>query len=327
MNKILVTGGAGFIGSNLCDALLKKGYYVICLDNFSTGHLGNIIHLLDNHTDKFKLIEGDIRSFDTCMKAFSGIDYVFHEAALGSIPRSIEDPITTNEVNVTGFLNVIVAARDAGVKRIIFATSSSAYGNDESHPKIEAHSGHPLSPYALTKQVNELYAEIFAKTFKTEYIGLRYFNVFGPRQDPKSVYAAVIPQFIKQYIEHFSPHIYGDGTNSRDFTYIDNVIRMNLLALKTNDITAINQIYNTACGEETTIKQLSDTIKFILQEYDPQIYNINPIYDKPRVGEVRHSMASIEKAQKLLGYAPSHTFYEGLCATVKWYWHNRPYLT
>ncbi len=323
MSKILVTGGAGFIGSNLCDALIKEGHTVTCLDNFSTGHIENISHLLDNHADTFKLIEGDIRSFETCIKATSGMEYVFHEAALGSIPRSINDPITTNEVNICGFLNILVAARDTGVKRLIFATSSSTYGDNEKCPKTENNIGSPLSPYALTKQVNELYAEVFAKTYNTEYIGLRYFNVFGPRQDPNSMYAAVIPLFVKQYMAYRSPHIYGDGTNSRDFTYVDNVVRMNLLALKTSDRTAINQIYNTACGEETTINQLSKTIKSILLEYDPHILSINPIYDDARIGEVKHSIANIEKANKLLDYSPSYSFYEGICATIDWYWNNR----
>lgn len=323
MSNILVTGGAGFIGSNLCDALINEGHHVTCLDNFSTGHIENISNLIENNVDSFKLIEGDIRSFETCIKATSGIDYVFHEAALGSIPRSINDPITTNEVNICGFLNMIVAARDSGVKRFIFATSSSTYGDDENLPKEEDNTGKPLSPYALTKKVNELYAEVFARTYNTEYIGLRYFNVFGPRQDSNSMYAAVIPLFIKQYMSHRSPHIFGDGTSSRDFTYVENVVRMNLLALKTHNAAALNQIYNTACGEETTINHLSNTIKSILSKYDPIISTINPIYDKPRVGEVHRSMASIKKAHILLGYNPSHSFHQGIYETIEWYWSNR----
>lgn len=322
MSNILVTGGAGFIGSNLCDALIKEGHHITCLDNFSTGHIENISNLLENHADAFNLIEGDIRSFETCIKASSGIDYVFHEAALGSIPRSINDPITTNEVNVCGFLNMIVAARDSKVKRFIFATSSSTYGDDESLPKEECKTGNPLSTYALTKKVNELYAEVFARTYNTEYIGLRYFNVFGPRQDSNSMYAAVIPLFIKQYLSHRPPRIYGDGTNSRDFTYVDNVVRMNLLALKTHNAAALNQIYNTACGEKTTINHLSNTIRSILSKYDPMISAIRPIYDKPRIGEIHHSLASIEKAKKYLNYAPCYSFHKGLEETIKWYWED-----
>jgi UDP-N-acetylglucosamine 4-epimerase len=224
MNKILVTGGAGFIGSNLCEHLVKTGHEVICLDNFSTGHMSNIQELLDNHGDKFRLIEGDIRNYETCLRASSGIDAILHEAALGSIPRSINDPITTNEVNIGGFLNMLVAAKDNHVKRFIFAASSSTYGDSAELPKIEDRIGKPLSPYALTKFVDELYADVFSKTYGTQYIGLRYFNVFGRRQDPNSMYAAVIPLFIKQYLLHKTPIINGDGSNTRDFTYIDNVI-------------------------------------------------------------------------------------------------------
>lgn len=322
MNKILVTGGAGFIGSNLCEHLVKTGHEVICLDNFSTGHMSNIQELLNNHGDKFRLIEGDIRNYETCLRASSGIDAILHEAALGSIPRSINDPITTNEVNIGGFLNMLVAAKDNHVKRFIFAASSSTYGDSAELPKIEDRIGKPLSPYALTKYVDELYADVFSKTYGTQYIGLRYFNVFGRRQDPNSMYAAVIPLFIKQYLLHKEPIINGDGSNTRDFTYIDNVIHMNMLALSVTNPKALNQIYNTAGGEETSINQLCDNIKAILLKHDLSINEINPSYGPYRKGDIPHSLASIAKAKQLLGYSPQITFHEGLKCTVEWYITN-----
>lgn len=322
MNKILVTGGAGFIGSNLCEHLVKTGHEVICLDNFSTGHMSNIQELLDNHGDKFRLIEGDIRNYETCLRASSGIDAILHEAALGSIPRSINDPITTNEVNIGGFLNMLVAAKDNHVKRFIFAASSSTYGDSAELPKIEDRIGKPLSPYALTKYVDELYADVFSKTYGTQYIGLRYFNVFGRRQDPNSMYAAVIPLFIKQYLLHKEPIINGDGSNTRDFTYIDNVIHMNMLALSVTNPKALNQIYNTAGGEETSINQLCDNIKAILLKHDSSINEIHPSYGPSRKGDIPHSLASIAKAKQLLGYSPQITFHEGLKCTVEWYTTN-----
>ena len=321
MNKILVTGGAGFIGSNLCEHLVKTGHEVICLDNFSTGHMSNIQELLDNHGDKFRLIEGDIRNYETCLRASSGIDAILHEAALGSIPRS-NDPITTNEVNIGGFLNMLVAAKDNHVKRFIFAASSSTYGDSAELPKIEDRIGKPLSPYALTKYVDELYADVFSKTYGTQYIGLRYFNVFGRRQDPNSMYAAVIPLFIKQYLLHKEPIINGDGSNTRDFTFIDNVIHMNMLALSVTNPKALNQIYNTAGGEETSINQLCDNIKAILLKHDSSINEINPSYGPYRKGDIPHSLASIAKAKQLLGYSPQITFHEGLKCTVEWYITN-----
>lgn len=320
MNNILVTGGAGFIGSNLCEYLLKEGYYVTCLDNFSTGHLSNIQHLLENYPREFKLIEGDIRNFETCMRAMNGVEYVFHEAALGSIPRSIADPITTNDVNVGGFLNMLVASRDYNVKRFIFAASSSTYGDSKELPKKEERIGKPLSPYALTKYVDELYADVFAKTYGMEYIGLRYFNVFGRRQDPNSMYAAVIPLFIKQFISHIFPTINGDGSNTRDFTYIDNIIQINMLALRTENKQAINQVYNAACGEQTSINELAECIKRNLSYYDNYINEINPKHGPARLGDIPKSLASISKAEELLGYRPEVSFEEGLKRTVDWYY-------
>lgn len=319
MRKILVTGGAGFIGSNLCDHLINKGFHVVCLDNFSTGHMKNIQHLVDDNNVPFELIEGDIRNFETCMRAVNGVDYVFHEAALGSIPRSINDPITTNDVNISGFLNMLVASRDSNVKRFIFAASSSTYGDSKELPKIEERIGKPLSPYALTKYVNELYAEVFAKTYGIEYIGLRYFNVFGKRQDPNSMYAAVIPLFIKQFMNHKQPIINGNGDYSRDFTYVDNVIHMNMLAMETKSAEAVNQIYNTAGGERTTINNLTDLIQSILSEKDHSIRNIKPVHGPYRSGDIPHSLASIEKAQNMLGYTPIVCFEEGLKRTIDWY--------
>ena len=317
---ILVTGGAGFIGSNLCELLLSSGHRVVCLDNFSTGHWENISSLLNNA--RFQLVVGDIRNLDDCRKAVIGVDYVFHEAALGSVPRSIKDPITTHEVNTTGFLNMLVAARDAGIKRFVYAASSSTYGDSAALPKMEETIGRPLSPYAITKYVNELYADIFATTYGLESIGLRYFNVFGRRQDPNGAYAAVIPLFVKQLMQHQSPVINGDGSYSRDFTYIENVLLMNLLAISTQSSEAVNTVYNTACGEQTSLTQLVEYLKPYLSEYDPAIAAVDTIYGPNRIGDIPHSLASIEKAQKLLGYQPRFYFKEGLREAVKWYHEN-----
>lgn len=320
MRKILVTGGAGFIGSNLCEELVKKGNYVVCLDNFSTGHIENIQGLLDNN--RFKLIEGDIRNLDTCLKAVNGVDIVFHEAALGSIPRSIDDPITTNAVNISGFLNMLVAAKNAKIDRFIFAASSSAYGDNETIPKVEDTIGKPLSPYALTKYVDELYAHVFSITYGLKYIGIRYFNVFGRRQDPNSAYAAVIPLFIKKLLKHEQPIINGDGSNSRDFTYIDNIIHINMLALETLSPKAFNQIYNGAGGENTSVLELEQLITKNLSAYDNCIDCIVPIFGPNRIGDVKHSKASISKARELLGYTPVCTFEDGLKKTIYWYLTN-----
>ena len=253
---ILVTGGAGFIGSNLCEALLEIGSKVVCMDNYATGKKENIIEFLDD--PNFTLLEGDIRNLDDCLKATKEVDYVLHQAALGSVPRSIKNPITSNEVNVSGFLNMLVASRDNGVKRFVYAASSSTYGDSESMPKVEDVIGKPLSPYAITKYVNELYADIFSKTYGLETIGLRYFNVFGRKQDPNGAYAAVIPKFVSLLMKHESPTINGDGTYSRDFTYIDNVIQANLLSLATTNNKAINTVYNVAYGDRNTLNDLMD---------------------------------------------------------------------
>ena len=322
MKKILVTGGAGFIGSNLCEELVRRGHYVVCLDNFSTGHLENIQCLLDNNRDRFKLIEGDIRNLDTCIKAINGVDTVFHEAALGSIPRSIDDPITTNSVNIGGFLNMLVAAKNANIDRFIFAASSSTYGDNETIPKVEDNIGRPLSPYALTKYVDELYAHVFSITYGLKYIGIRYFNVFGRRQDPNSAYAAVIPLFIKKLLKHEQPIINGDGSNSRDFTYIDNIIHINMLALETLSPEAFNQIYNGAGGENTSVLELEQLITKNLSVYDKGINCIVPMFGPKRIGDIKHSKASISKAKELLGYSPVCTFENGLRQTINWYWAN-----
>jgi len=318
--KILITGGAGFIGSNLCDALIDLGNRVVCLDNFSTGKMENIEHLISN--PQFKLITGDIRKLDDCRKAVEGVDYVLQEAALGSVPRSINDPITTNDVNIGGFLNMLVAARDAKVKRFVFAASSSTYGDSEALPKVEEIIGRPLSPYAITKYVNELYAEVFSRIYGMQCIGLRYFNVFGRRQDPEGAYAAVIPLFVKQLMNHEPVNINGDGEYSRDFTYIDNVIQMNLLALSTNNKDAVNNIYNTAFGDRTTLNQLVDYLKAFLNEYDPEIVHIEIKHRPNRHGDIPHSLASIDKAKRLLGYDPKYNIRDGLKEAIHWYWEN-----
>lgn len=320
VEKILITGGAGFIGSNLTEYFLNQGYQVVCLDNFSTGHYKNIETFL-NHPN-FKLIEGDIRNIETCKKAVDGVAYVLHQAALGSVPRSINDPITSNEVNVSGFLNMLVASRDANVKRFVYAASSSTYGDSESLPKVEDKIGKPLSPYAITKYVNELYADIFSKTYGLETIGLRYFNVFGRKQDPNGAYAAVIPKFVMQFMNYESPVINGDGNYSRDFTYIDNVIQMNELAMLTDNIEAINTVYNTAYGERTTLNDLVKSLKENLSKFDKKIANVDVIYGPNRVGDIPHSLASIEKAKKLLKYNPKFSMKEGLAEAVEWYWKN-----
>ncbi len=317
---ILITGGAGFIGTNLCEYFLSQGYFVICLDNFSTGFRHNITDFL-NH-ESFRLIEGDIRNLEECRDAVANVDYVLHQAALGSVPRSIKDPITSNEVNVGGFLNMLIASKDAGVKRFIYAASSSTYGDSESLPKVEDKIGKPLSPYAITKYVNELYADIFNSTYGLETIGLRYFNVFGRKQDPNGAYAAVIPKFVMQLMNHESPVINGDGNFSRDFTYIDNVIQMNELAMLTQNPEAINTVYNTAFGDRTTLNEMVASLKEYLSGFDPQIAAIEAVHGPNRAGDIPHSLASIDKARKLLNYTPQYSFHDGLKEAVKWYWKN-----
>lgn len=323
MSKILVTGGAGFIGSNLCEALLHKGHQVVCLDNFATGHMHNLIPLMNEFGDQFTLIVGDIRNIDDCRKAIEGCEYVFHEAALGSVPRSIKDPATTNAVNIGGFLNMIIAAREFKVKRFIFAASSSTYGDSATLPKVEDVIGKPLSPYAITKYVDELYADVFARTYGDfEYVGLRYFNVFGRRQDPNGAYAAVIPLFVKKFLKHEAPNINGDGEYSRDFTYIDNVIEMNIRAMETTNPEAVNQIYNTAYGERTTLNQLVSYLKEFLSEHDKAVAEIVPTHGPNRAGDIPHSLASVDKARKLLGYDPQFSMRDGLKIACDWYVEN-----
>ena len=317
---ILVTGGGGFIGSNLCEALLEKGNKVVCLDNFSTGKRENIEPLLKD--SNFTLIEGDIRNLGDCLKATKDVDYVLHQAALGSVPRSLKDPITSNDVNVTGFLNMLVAARDNRVKRFVFAASSSTYGDSESLPKVEDIIGKPLSPYAITKYVNELYADIFSKTYGLETIGLRYFNVFGRKQDPNGAYAAVIPKFVSQLMKGESPIINGDGNYSRDFTYIDNVVQANLLSLVTSNEKAINTVYNVAYGDRNTLNELMGYLKLYLSELDCKISNIEILYGPNRAGDIPHSHASINKAKEKLNYNPQFNLKQGLKEAVEWYWKN-----
>ncbi len=319
-SRVLVTGGAGFIGSNLVESLLKSGNHVVCLDNFSTGKRENLKDFFAH--PHFALIEGDIRDYEVCRKAVEGIDFVFHQAALGSVPRSIKDPVSTTDVNIGGFVKMMFASAEAGVKRFIFAASSSTYGDHPDLPKVEEKIGKPLSPYGITKYVDELFAGNFAGNYGIEMIGLRYFNVFGRRQDPDGAYAAVIPKFVKMLMKHEAPVINGDGTFSRDFTYIDNVILANHLAGTVRNPEAINQVYNVANGERTTLNQLFKSIRGLAGKYDGKILNVEPLYGPVRKGDIPHSLASIEKAKKLLGYGPSVTVAKGLEKALEWYWNN-----
>jgi UDP-N-acetylglucosamine/UDP-N-acetylgalactosamine 4-epimerase len=318
--RVLVTGGAGFIGSNLIESMLAAGNEVICLDNFSTGRRENLGQFIDNV--KFTLMEGDIRNYNDCEKAVQNIDFVFHQAALGSVPRSIKDPVSSTDVNIGGFVKMLFAAKEAKVKRFIYAASSSTYGDHPDLPKIEEKIGKPLSPYGITKYVNELFASNFSVNYGIDVIGLRYFNVFGRRQDPNGAYAAVIPKFMKTLMLHKAPVINGDGSFSRDFTYIDNVLQANHLAAITDNKAATNQIYNVAHGERTTLNQLFDLIQKIAAKYDKTIAEIRPVYGPVRAGDIPHSHASIEKAKRLLGYEPTHNVAEGLEEAVKWFWKN-----
>lgn len=319
-STVLVTGGAGFIGSNLVESLLKQENQVVCLDNFSTGKRENIEAFL--HHPDFKLIEGDIRDLNTCKLAVKGVQHVLHQAALGSVPRSINDPITSNDVNVSGFLNMLVACKDEGIKRIVYAASSSTYGDHPDLPKMEDKIGKPLSPYAITKYVNELYADVFSKLYGLETIGLRYFNVFGQRQDPFGAYAAVIPKFVKAFMERKSPVVNGDGNHSRDFTYVSNVVQINQLAATTTNPNAVNTVYNVAFGENTSLNELIAILRSLLAAYDPQIAEIEPVYGPERAGDVKHSLASIDKARSLLNYRPTHSIRQGLTEAVEWYWNH-----
>ena len=318
--RILVTGGAGFIGSHLVDALLAAGREVVVLDNFATGKRENLAaHAGD---PAFTLIEGDIRDFDACRRAVAGCAGVLHEAALGSVPRSMKDPQSTLSTNVQGFVNVIEAARQAGVKHFVYASSSSVYGDDPRLPKREESIGSPLSPYAYSKRCNETTAAIYRRVFGFSAIGLRYFNVFGARQDPGSAYAAVIPKFAAALIRHESPVIHGDGSASRDFTYVDNVVRANLLALGADRAETLDQVCNIACGEATTIRELFLALRGALAEFDPAVASVEAEYGPERAGDVPHSLASIEKAERLLGYRPECRAAAGLRRAAKWYWEH-----
>ena len=307
--KFLVTGGAGFIGSNLVEALLNKNYFVRVLDNFSTGKRENIETFLSN--SKFQLIEGDIRNIETCNIATTNIDYVFHEAAFGSVPKSIKYPLLYEDINIKGTLNILVSSLDNNVKKIIYASSSSVYGDNKYIPKIEYKVGNPLSPYALTKKVNELYASLFSSLYGLNIIGLRYFNVFGKRQDPNSEYSAVIPKFINSLLNGITPTINGDGSYSRDFTYVENVIEANLKACKNNTISG--EVFNIGCGDTITLNELYYTLANILN------FKLQPIYGPKRLGDIPHSNADITKAKKLLNYNPSYSFYDGIKLTLDWY--------
>ena len=311
--RILITGGAGFIGSNLVEHLLKnpKVQYIRALDNLATGSLKNLEGFLQN--PKFEFLNGDIRSYQTCQQACQGINAISHQAALGSVPRSVNDPLTSNEVNITGTLNIFTAAKEAGIKRIVYAASSSTYGDHPGLPKVEDKIGNPLSPYAVTKYVNELYAKVYANLYGLELIGLRYFNIFGPKQNPAGPYAAVVPLFINAVLNNEPPTINGDGENSRDFTFVGNAVQANELALFTTNTEAVNEVYNIACGEQTTLNELLESLKGIAGS------DLAPIYGANRIGDVKHSLADISKAQSLLGYNPATAIREGLKSTFEWY--------
>lgn len=316
----LVTGGAGFIGSNLCEAILDMGYRVRCLDNLSTGKQANVDLFLEH--PNYTFTKGDITDYDTCLTACAGANYVLHQAAWGSVPRSIEMPLYYEKVNIGGTLNMMEAARHCKVSKFVYASSSSVYGDHPTLPKKEGQEGNVLSPYALTKRVDEEYGRLYKKLYNLDTYGLRYFNVFGRRQDPNGAYAAVIPKFIKLLLDNKQPTINGDGKQSRDFTYIDNVIQMNMLAMTTTNLDAVNQVYNTAFGERTTLNQLISYLKEFLSEFDPEIANIEVVHGPNRLGDIPHSLACIDKAEKLLGYHPQYNMRDGLKEAVKWYWNN-----
>lgn len=316
-SKVLVTGGAGFIGSNIIEKLLKQDNFVVCLDNLATGKMSNIEAFTNNKN--FRFINGDIRDIKTCEEACKGIDIVLHQAALGSVPRSIKDPVTTNQVNIDGFINMLVAARDNKIKRFVYASSSSVYGDSKELPKHENKTGNPLSPYAVTKSVNELYAKVFGNLYGMETIGLRYFNVFGKNQDPDGAYAAVFPKFISTLIKHKAPVIFGDGTQSRDFTYIANVVQANELAATTSNPDAINTVFNIAYGKSISLNEITSELIQVLSDFDSKINEINPVYGPLRQGDIKDSLASVDKAKRLLGYMPAYDVHDGLKLAVKWY--------
>lgn len=319
----LITGAAGFIGSNLLEALLKTNQTVVGFDNFATGRKSNVEQVKSLVTAeqwaRFRFVEADIRDLGACQRAASGADFVLHQAALGSVPRSIVEPIASHDANVTGFLNMLTAARDQKVKRFVYASSSALYGDHPGLPKVEDKIGSPLSPYAATKLMNEIYADVFGRNYGTEAIGLRYFNVFGPRQDPEGAYAAVIPKWTDAILKQQPVHINGDGETSRDFCYIENVVQANLLAATTKNPAAVNQAYNVAVGERTTLNQLFDSIQNGLRKLVPALPEQKPVYRDFRAGDVRHSLADISKAKTLLGYEPTHRIDEGMQLTLNWY--------
>jgi UDP-N-acetylglucosamine 4-epimerase len=319
----LITGVAGFIGSNLLETLLKNNQLVLGVDNFSTGHQSNLDQVKENVSEKqwdnFVLVNGDIRNWETCKDICDDINYVLHQAALGSVPRSIEDPITTNENNISGFLNMLTAAKNAKVDRFVYAASSSTYGDHPDLPKVEEKTGNPLSPYAVTKLVNELYADVFSRCYGFNTIGLRYFNIFGRRQDPLGAYAAVIPKWVSSILHGETVYINGDGETSRDFCYIDNAIQANILAATTTNLDAVNQVYNVALNQRTTLNELFNLIQSKLASRISTLNKQEPIYRDFRPGDVRHSLADISKAKKLLGYEPTHFIDEGLEEAMDWY--------
>ncbi len=318
MATCLVTGGAGFIGSHLVEALLKEGHTVLCLDNLSTGKIENVAHLeLDGN---FSFMKADIRDLNTLRSLMKGVDFVFHEAALGSVKRSVEDPLTTHEVNATGTLNVFIAARDTAVKRVIYASSSSVYGDSETLPKVESMIPSPKSPYAVSKLTGEYYASVYTELFGLEVVCLRYFNVFGPRQDPYSDYAAVIPIFLRQLLKGEAPTIFGDGTQSRDFTYVGNVVKANLLACEAKGVGG--KVFNVACGERMDLNTLLNLLQSLLKPYKEDVESLKPVYGPPRPGDVKHSLAGIDVARTWLGYVPEYSVEEGLKASIEWYVEN-----
>ncbi|MDP5100885.1 MAG: SDR family oxidoreductase [Nonlabens sp.] len=318
--RIVITGAAGFIGSHLCDYFVDNDYEVVGLDNFATGFKKNIAHIRSK--PNFSFMEGDIRDLNVCKQAISGADYVLHQAALGSVPRSISDPMQTNEVNISGFLNVLIASHEAGVKKVVYAASSSTYGSSEQLPKVEETIGKPLSPYAITKYVNELYADVFFNTYGLNTIGLRYFNVFGPRQDANGAYAAVIPKFVKGLMTEGIITLNGDGSYSRDFTYIENVVQANVKALLATSDHANNTVFNVACGDRTTLNELLEILKELLEHHHIKVDDVTIIHGPLRPGDVPHSQASIEKAKDLLNYFPEYNVRQGLEKSVAWYIEN-----